>query len=102
MIVTVVLAALLTHAVIWNTLHPHMHGLPDVPLSHGAPSILTELRDSPLFVWLRTNHEGHHRTEGAAGNYNVCCPLVDQLVGTYVGVIPAKATQSQSKATAAA
>jgi len=89
-IVAVVVAALLAHALTWNALHPHMHGLPDVPLSHGAPSmVLAGYRDSALFQYLRENHEGHHRTEGAHGNYNVCCPLADQIVGTHVGRIPA-------------
>jgi len=90
-ITTVVGAVLLLHAMVWNTLHPNMHGLGDVPLSHGAPSfVLAGYRDSDVFQWLRTNHEGHHRAEGAHGNYNVCCPLVDQIVGTHVGEIPAE------------
>jgi len=88
-IVAAVVAALLLHALVWNALHPNMHGLPDVPPTHGAPSfVLAHYRDSALFQWLRVNHEGHHRASGAHGNYNVCCPLVDQLVGTDVGEIP--------------
>ncbi|CAJ1456942.1 unnamed protein product [Effrenium voratum] len=84
-IIPVVVAALLLHALVWNALHPNMHGLPDVPLEVGAPSsVLAPLRGSPVFEFLRKNHEGHHRAVGAAGNYNVCCPGVDQLVGTNV------------------
>lgn len=94
----VVLSAVMTHALVWNALHPNMHGLPDVPASHGAPSfVLAGFRGSPLFGWLRMNHEGHHRTEGAHGNYNVCCPLTDQLVGTYVGEIPPKPVAAEMR-----
>lgn len=58
-----------------------MHGLPDVPVDVGAPSfVLKGFRDTPLFEYLRKNHEGHHRAVGSHGNYNVCCPLVDQIV----------------------
>merc|ERR1719414_1088344 len=93
--------AVLLHALIWNALHPNMHGLPDVPLSHGPPSsLLLQYRDSALFQWLRTNHEGHHRIEGAQGNYNVCCPLVDVLAGTYVGTIPAAEEATPAEVTA--
>jgi len=87
-IVGTILVVMFLHATVWNSLHPHMHGLPDVTVSHGVPSLLTDYRDSALFSWLRKNHEGHHRAEGAHGNYNVCCPGMDQLVGTYVGEIP--------------
>jgi len=88
-IIVVVLTAMLLHALAWNTIHPKMHGLPDVPLSVGAPSsVLAPFNDSDLFSWIRRNHEGHHRTDGARGNYNVCCPLADHLLGTYVGEVP--------------
>jgi len=88
-IIVVVLAAMLFHALAWNTIHPKMHDLPDVPISHGAPSfVLAPLNDSFVFSWIRKNHEGHHRTDGARGNYNVCCPLADHLFGTYVGEVP--------------
>lgn len=84
-IVPVVVSAMLFHALLWNALHPHMHGLPDVPLEVGAPSwVLKGFRDSALFNFLRENHAGHHRAVGSHGNYNVCCPGVDQIVGTNV------------------
>ncbi|CAL1169946.1 unnamed protein product [Cladocopium goreaui] len=84
-IVPVVVSAMLFHALLWNALHPHMHGLPDVPLEVGAPSwVLKAFRDSALFNFLRENHAGHHRAVGSHGNYNVCCPGVDQIVGTNV------------------
>lgn len=84
-IVPVVTVAMLFHALLWNALHPNMHGLPDVPLEVGAPSwVLKGFRDSALFNFLRENHAGHHRAVGSHGNYNVCCPLVDQIVGTNV------------------
>jgi hypothetical protein len=34
----ILLPCMLMHALVWNALHPGMHGLPDVPLSVGAPS----------------------------------------------------------------
>jgi len=84
-----ILTAMMLHALAWNTIHPNMHGLPDVELHQGAPSgLLAGLRDSPAFVHLRVNHEGHHRTPGAHGNYNVCLPMMDHLFGTHVGEIP--------------
>lgn len=89
-------SAVLVHTLAWNALHPNMHGLPDVPLTHGPPSgPMACLRGSWYFEWLRKNHEGHHRTEGAHGNYNVCLPLMDQLAGTYVGEVPAAPLEVQ-------
>mmetsp|Transcript_11132 Transcript_11132/g.18903 ORF Transcript_11132/g.18903 Transcript_11132/m.18903 type:complete len:306 (+) Transcript_11132:1-918(+) len=77
------LPALGLHAMVWNALHPNMHGLPEVPLSAGVPSLwLAGLRNSWYFRYLYQNHEGHHVAGGQA-NYNVACPLVDHLVGTY-------------------
>lgn len=64
--------------------HIDMHNLPEVPFSHGPPSrVLSWLRGTSYFNYLYQNHEGHHVLSGQA-NYNVCCPLVDHLVGTYV------------------
>ena len=61
-----------------------MHGLPTVPFSKGPPSEwLAGFRNSAYFKFLYQNHEGHH-VLGGQGNYNVCCPLTDHLVGTYV------------------
>lgn len=78
------LPGMLLHALLWNALHPPMHGLPNVPISVGAPSaILAPLRNTFFFKWIYENHMGHHVLGGQA-NYNVCCPLVDHVVGTYV------------------
>jgi len=72
------------HALVWNALHPHMHGLPDIRLFQGAPSrVLAWLRGGKFFKYLYQNHEGHH-VVGGRGNYNVCCPGTDHLVGTYI------------------
>jgi len=71
------------HGLVWNALHPHMHGLPDVPLKVGLPSSwLAGLRDTAYFKYLYQNHEGHH-VIGGVGNFNVACPLTDHLVGSY-------------------
>lgn len=78
------LPAMLLHSLVWNALHPNMHDLPDVPASIGPPSsALAGLRGTPYFVSLYENHQGHHVASGRA-NYNVCCPGVDHLVGTYM------------------
>ena len=67
-------------------LHPPMHGLPRVPVSVGAPTRpLEPLRDTAYFKYIYENHQGHHVLGGQA-NYNVCCPLTDHLLGTYVPV----------------
>lgn len=80
----IITPAILLHALIWNSLHPHMHGLPEVPFFTGPPSeLLAKFRQSSYFKYLYQNHEGHH-VVGGQGNYNVCCPLTDHLVGTYV------------------
>ena len=66
--------ALLLHATAWNTLHPAMHYLSDVPASIGpASKWLAAFKDSWIFKFLYQNHEGHHVLGGLA-NYNVCCP----------------------------
>lgn len=81
---SILLPGMLLHALVWNMLHPPMHGLPDVPLSYGAPGFLLKgLRDTGYFRYIYENHQGHHVLGGKA-NYNVCCPLTDHLVGTYV------------------
>jgi hypothetical protein len=80
------LPAMAVHGLIWNALHPNMHGLPDVPAKEGLPSSwLAGLRGSPVFEYLRLNHVGHHVASGKV-NYNVCCPGMDHLVGTYMPV----------------
>jgi len=80
----VLLPGMLVHALVWNMLHPPMHGLPPVKLKYGAPSWPLEgLRDTAYFKYIYENHQGHHVLGGQA-NYNVCCPLTDHLLGTYV------------------
>jgi hypothetical protein len=80
----ILLPSMLLHGLIWNALHPNMHGLPEVPFSVGPPSEwLAGLRNTAYFKYLYQNHEGHH-VVGGQGNYNVCCPLTDHLVGSYV------------------
>lgn len=79
----IITAAVAVHGLVWNSLHPAMHGLPEVPGDVGLPSqLLAPLRDSAYYRWLYQNHEGHH----VAGrcNFNVCCPGMDHLLGTYV------------------
>jgi len=76
--------AMVLHGLVWNSLHPEMHGLPDVPANVGLPSsVFAKYRESAVFDWLRSNHVGHHVASGKA-NYNVCCPGMDHLVGTYM------------------
>lgn len=76
--------SMLLHTLVWNCLHPNMHGLPDIPITEGPPAkALAFLRNSSYFKWLYTNHEGHH-VVGGQGNYNVCCPGTDHVLGTFV------------------
>lgn len=76
--------AMIVHGLVWNCLHPEMHGLPDVPVRVGLPSsVFAPLRGSPIFEFLRLNHVGHHVASGKV-NYNVCCPGMDHLVGTFM------------------
>eukprot|EP00933_Yihiella_yeosuensis_P045915 TRINITY_DN41343_c0_g1_i1.p1 TRINITY_DN41343_c0_g1~~TRINITY_DN41343_c0_g1_i1.p1 ORF type:complete len:327 (+),score=47.20 TRINITY_DN41343_c0_g1_i1:75-1055(+) len=83
------MAGILFHAAVWQTLHPAMHLLPDPPLSYGIPGwSMAKFRKSRYFRFLYANHEGHHRYPGAHGNYNVCFPLADHICGTYRGYIP--------------
>ena len=80
----VLIPGMLLHAAVWNMLHPPMHGLPDVPLSYGVPGAwLAPLRDTAYFRYIYENHQGHHVLGGQC-NYNVCCPLTDHILGTYV------------------
>jgi hypothetical protein len=76
--------SLLLHGLVWNAIHPPMHGLPKVPASFGPPSnVLDRFNNTPLFKYLHTNHVGHH-VAGGQGNYNVCCPLTDHILGTHI------------------
>ena len=76
--------AMILHGLVWNSLHPDMHGLPDVPASIGLPSsVFAKYRGPPVFEFLRLNHVGHHVASGKA-NYNVCCPGMDHVVGTFM------------------
>jgi len=84
----VLLPGMLVHALVWNMLHPPMHGLPKVPTAIGAPSawpfaLDDQLRDSAYFKYIYENHQGHHVLGGQC-NYNVCCPGFDHVMGTYV------------------
>lgn len=80
----VLLPGMLVHALVWNMLHPPMHGLPDVPMSVGAPSWpLKFLLNTWYGRLIYENHQGHHVLGGQC-NYNVCCPGTDFLFGTNV------------------
>mmetsp|Transcript_97674 Transcript_97674/g.280629 ORF Transcript_97674/g.280629 Transcript_97674/m.280629 type:complete len:317 (+) Transcript_97674:61-1011(+) len=81
--VLAVLAATLLHLMMYNSLHPQLHGLPDVSLADGPPSFGPDsFQKSDLGRWLIEYHVVHHRTR-ASRNFNVICPLFDQLLGTY-------------------
>eukprot|EP00316_Scyphosphaera_apsteinii_P005234 CAMPEP_0119334450 /NCGR_PEP_ID=MMETSP1333-20130426/87350_1 /TAXON_ID=418940 /ORGANISM="Scyphosphaera apsteinii, Strain RCC1455" /LENGTH=264 /DNA_ID=CAMNT_0007344745 /DNA_START=262 /DNA_END=1056 /DNA_ORIENTATION=+ len=79
------LPCMLLHALVWNAIHPPMHGLPPVPLHVGAPSFVLAgvLAETEYFKYIFENHMGHHVLGGQV-NYNVCCPGTDHLLGTYV------------------
>ena len=88
--IAILLPSMLVHAVIWNAIHPPMHGLPPVPLTAGFGTVvpggkaLSEwLLESAYGRYIYENHMGHHVLGGQC-NYNVCCPMTDHLLGTYV------------------
>lgn len=82
----VLLPGMLVHALVWNMVHPEMHGLPPVPRLVGAPSaVLSALRNTAYFKYIYKNHQGHHVLGGQC-NYNVCCPGTDHILGSYVPV----------------
>ena len=81
-----ILGATALHALVWNSLHPAMHGMEDIPLSDGLNFPLwlgKALRKTSYYDWLYKNHTGHHVMSGRV-NYNVCCPGMDHVLGTYV------------------
>jgi len=82
----IILAATALHALVWNSLHPAMHGMEDIPLSKGLNfplAMCNALRKTPYYEWIYQNHVGHHVMSGRV-NYNVCCPGFDHVLGTYV------------------
>jgi len=79
-----IVPSLLAHTLVWNTIHPAMHGLQDPLFKEGPPGkLLSCYRNSKLFKFLELNHVGHH-VVGGLGNYNVCCPGMDHVFGTWV------------------
>ena len=86
----ILMPCMLLHAVVWNSIHPPMHGLAPVPLTAGFGTAVPGgaafsewLLESAYGRWIYENHMGHHVLGGQC-NYNVCCPLTDHLLGTYV------------------
>jgi len=86
----ILLPSMLLHAVVWNAIHPPMHGLPPVPLGAGfgadvpfGAEFSEWILESPYGRYIYKNHMGHHVLGGQC-NYNVCCPGADHLLGTYV------------------
>lgn len=86
----ILLPSMLVHAVVWNAIHPPMHGLPPVPLNMGFGTVVPGgeafsewVLESAYGRYIYENHMGHHVYSGQA-NYNVCCPMTDHLLGTYV------------------
>ena len=88
--IAILLPSMLVHAVVWNAIHPPMHGLKPVSLSDGFGTAVPGgaafsewILESPYGRYVYENHMGHHVLGGQC-NYNVCCPLTDHLLGTYV------------------
>jgi len=79
-----VLAATLLHLMAYNALHPQLHNLPNVSMMQGPPSlVLGDFQNSAFAQYLKTYHVLHHRSN-AQRNFNVCCPLIDHLLGTHM------------------
>jgi len=86
----ILLPSMLVHALVWNAIHPPMHGLPPVPLTVGFGTVVpggkafsNTILESSYGHYIFENHMGHHVLSGQC-NYNVCCPMTDHLLGTYV------------------
>ena len=78
-ITTTVIAALYQGCV-WNTMHPQMHGLDDVELSYGPPTI--HLFPSWFLCVLIDNHRMHHASRGSK-RFNVTLLGADFIFGTW-------------------
>jgi len=70
---TIVAAFLAGHGALWTAVHREMH----------YPSGRWFARTAAFRFW-RAYHETHHERHGT--NFNVLCPLFDQLLGTYAGL----------------
>ena len=88
--IAILLPSMLLHAVVWNAIHPPMHGLKPVSLTAGFGTAVPGgaafsewILESAYGRYVYENHMGHHVLGGQC-NYNVCCPLTDHLLGTYV------------------
>ena len=89
--IAILLPSMLLHAIVWNAVHPPMHGLPPVPLTAGfgtasftgGEAFSEWILESAYGRYIYENHMGHHVLGGQC-NYNVCCPLTDHVLGTYV------------------
>ncbi len=73
-----VVATVLYFCCAFNSLHPYIHGLQDVPHTHGPPTIPL-LRN--LIKPLAKNHVVHHQTGGRI-YYNLIFPGFDYIAGT--------------------
>jgi len=84
-VVPAALAVAVSHALIWNTLHPDTHYLvcedgEKMSDSNGAAfNADFPLRGTALWNWLLLNHTGHHTI---IGNYNCVFPGADNIYGT--------------------
>lgn len=66
---------LITHHLIWNTIHREMH----IP----SGSWFSKTR---VFKWLARYHYLHHRYPGK--NFQVVIPIFDYLLGTHINPLP--------------
>jgi hypothetical protein len=71
-------ATVLYYCCAFNSLHPSIHALQDVPHTHGPPTIPLLKK---LIKPLAKNHIRHHVT-GGRSNYNMVFPGFDYIVGT--------------------
>ena len=75
-----VLALAIYQSIMWNSIHPKLHNVPNVVLKKGMPSIL--LGSNCFIRLLQENHIEHHRTKGRK-NFNVTLLGADFLLGTH-------------------
>jgi len=85
--------AMLAHAMVWQTLHPAMHLLPDPPMLYGVPGwSLTKLRNTKFFRGTAFSWDvtGSMIAQIAIQSFPFLW-LFDHIMGTYRGVIPPQA-----------
>lgn len=79
---TTVAMMLLVNILVWNTIHPYVHGMDPALVCHPpglAKKYLSE-KSNPIVRFLVENHKRHHDNKNT--NFNIVFPGADYLLGT--------------------